>query len=171
MVNDIKKKLDRLNCNFSNKVNNTIIHEDYGINICKGDKIEDFNLESKYFKIQSDFLNHYKDFTELELKVANLTVDKKLNKIKDEDQDFYSTVISILNSSNLINTSNQQTQKLLQTNPSTVWSLVHNLGYAPIINIFDLYGNELVGYTRNDFDNNIINIIFDTPTSGTLIVK
>ena len=70
--------------------------------------------------------------------------------------------------SNLLNS--ERHLEYIQSTPSSSWVFIHNFGFPPVINVTDLFGNELIGYVRTDNPTNTITTItFDSPLTGRII--
>lgn len=53
-----------------------------------------------------------------------------------------------------------------QSTPSNEWTIIHNLGFLPIVGVYDSYGTEIKG-TVTSIDANTVIVRFSSPTSGT----
>ncbi len=72
--------------------------------------------------------------------------------------------INYNNITNIINGAAHYTH--LQTNPSSVWYVTHNLGYNPVVAIYDENGVEMEGLVDIDINNTSLRILFNTPVLG-----
>jgi hypothetical protein len=55
--------------------------------------------------------------------------------------------------------------------PALQWSFAHNLGFKPVINVYDLAGREILGYSRVDSDNNSLIVRHNIPLAGIIIAS
>jgi hypothetical protein len=53
-----------------------------------------------------------------------------------------------------------------QSTPQSVWTINHNLGYFPNVNVFSVGGLEIVASVAH-LSNNTTEVSFTTPTAGT----
>lgn len=174
MLSTLLHNLSNINCKYSNIKRNDILAEEYGIEICiKKEPLESY----KYFKIQKDFYNYYKDLTPNELKSLDLLYKKKENKLKNiitADDELYSWFLANINSINIAlnksvkNSHSTHVQKL----DSLTWIFNHNLGFEVNIEVLDENNNPLLGYTRADTNNfNTITLTWSIPVKGKIIAS
>lgn len=57
-----------------------------------------------------------------------------------------------------------------QLNASTTWTITHNKGYKPLVDIFTLGGMELIGDVVHLSDN-VIQVYFNSPMAGFAIIR
>lgn len=58
-----------------------------------------------------------------------------------------------------------------QNLPESVWVVTHNHGFHPVINVYDLDGNVLTGYERDDVSTIELTLTFSTPQTGKVILS
>ena len=60
----------------------------------------------------------------------------------------------------------------LQTSSSSTWIFTHNLGYLPVIQVYDASNNELIGYNRSDnLANTVTTLTFGVALTGKIIAS
>lgn len=171
MLSTLLNNLSTLSCRYTESKKDDILAEDYGVNICvQKDPLESY----KYFKIQKDFYNYYKDFNKNELKSLDLLYKQKENKLQNiisVDDEMYSWFLANINSINLfLNKPSHKTH--VQKIESLTWIFNHNLGFEVNIEVLDENNNPILGYTRIDTDNfNTITLTWSVPVKGKIIAS
>jgi hypothetical protein len=174
MLENIDKKLSKLKCKFVSNASDLIIEKNYGVK----KQVKSFDEDPKYLKIQKDFYTHYSQYTENELKAQEILYNKNktkkgLTNVVLLDDTLYNWFLSNITNiqTSLSNISNSERHlEYIQATPSSSWVFIHNFGFPPVINVTDLFGNELIGYVRTDNPTNTITTItFDSPLTGRII--
>lgn len=179
MITNIKKALDNINCHSSEITLSELYSKNYGIEMCSIDDSEGIHNNPKYLKLKRDILKYYNTLSEFELnilKTSNKLNKEKTNKLLSVDDELYSWLMNNFNNiystiNNYYNTTSDKYAYFEQTLASTTWTFTHNLGYNPVINVYDMSGNVLTGYVATYPTLNRLVLTWENAMSGKIIAS
>lgn len=150
-------------CEYSQLVYDEFLRKVYGINSCANDQLyenkEDYKLE---LAIKSSGLLSVAELEESGIKVRDLENVRGYGNLYNVSNNTYIT-------NNYTTTINEYTATGYVHNQvvaSSVWTIIHGLGFCPNVTVIDTTGQEIKGQVNYNSDCSVVTITFNSAIAG-----